>query len=118
MRRSSGTTLDRPPEIPVAPILRDLTGEDIYEPLNDGRWKKISCPFHQDRTPSASISYLGFQCFSCGREGDAYKLIMTETGCDFPSAVSRAKEIAGVEGRGVRRQRRRSSSLLGYSGNQ
>lgn len=105
------------PEIPVAPVLRELTGEEVYESQPGERWKKISCPFHEDRNPSASINYLGFHCFSCEREGDAYKLIMTETGCDFVAALTRAKEITGIEGGNVRRKRRRSSTLLGYSGN-
>jgi DNA primase len=104
------------PELPVAPILKELTGEDVLEVEKGFGWRKISCPFHLDRTPSASISFLGFHCFSCEREGDAYKLLMTETGCDFNEALRRAREIAGVESSSrPGRRKRRSSTILGYA---
>lgn len=103
-------------EIPVAPIVRELTGVDVYEPMEgETRWKKISCPWHEDRTPSASIRWLGFYCFSCEREGDAIKLLEKELGLDFLAAKSRAEEITGSKSRQSGRKRRRSSELLGYS---
>jgi hypothetical protein len=42
-----------------------------------GRNHKISCPFHEDRTPSLhvySTPERGWSCFSCGRGGSIYDL--------------------------------------------
>jgi hypothetical protein len=48
-----------------------LTGQPL------GRNRKVSCPFHQDRTPSLhaySTAERGWYCFGCGRGGSIYDL--------------------------------------------
>lgn len=47
------------------------------------------CPFHEERTPSFSISEEKqiFHCFSCGRGGNVFKLLMDIENISFPEAV-------------------------------
>lgn len=58
---------------------------------------KISCVFHPDDNPSASVNvdknYL--HCFSCQWSGDSFSLIMEVEGTDFNGAVRAAEENFG-----------------------
>jgi DNA primase len=56
------------------------------------------CPFHQEKTPSFSVNpQKGFyKCFGCGKGGNAYTFLMEMEGLNFPEAVQRVAEIAGV----------------------
>ncbi len=61
------------------------------------RWSAC-CPFHQEKTPSFSVSPdKGFyKCFGCGKGGTAFNFIMEMEGLNFPEAVKRVAEISGV----------------------
>lgn len=52
-------------------------------------WQAIKCPYHDDRTASASVSVSkgAFHCHACGVKGDAYSLIQAYEKCDFKRAV-------------------------------
>lgn len=54
-----------------------------------GRNSKATCPFHEDRNPSASVNLDEglWQCFSCARAGDVYTLIQEQLGGDFEQAA-------------------------------
>lgn len=56
------------------------------------------CPFHEERTPSFSVSEEKqiFHCFSCGRGGNAFKFIMELENISFPEAVAKVAEFVGV----------------------
>ncbi len=56
------------------------------------------CPFHQEKTPSFSVSPTkGFyKCFGCGKGGNAYTFLMEMEGLNFPEAIQRVAEISGV----------------------
>lgn len=56
------------------------------------------CPFHQEKTPSFTVSSGKqiFHCFGCGVGGDIFKFIMLSEGLTFPEAVSRLAGKAGV----------------------
>lgn len=56
------------------------------------------CPFHQEKTPSFSVNPAkGFyKCFGCGKGGNAYSFLMEMEGLNFPEAIKRVAEIAGV----------------------
>src|SRR5687768_13320063 len=56
------------------------------------------CPFHQEKTPSFSISpSKGFyKCFGCGKGGNAFTFLMEMEGLNFPEAVQRVAEMTGV----------------------
>ncbi len=47
------------------------------------------CPFHDERTPSFSITPDGgaFKCFGCGAGGDVIKFVMLAEGLDFKAAL-------------------------------
>jgi len=63
------------------------------EPKKAGREYVARCPFHEDRTPSLSLSPTKglWHCFSCGRGGDGISLVMQVKNLDFTGAV---KEMA------------------------
>ncbi len=56
------------------------------------------CPFHQEKTPSFSVSPTkGFyKCFGCGKGGTAFNFLMEMEGLNFPEAVQRVAEMSGV----------------------
>ena len=56
------------------------------------------CPFHDEKTPSFSVSpSKGFyKCFGCGKGGSVYNFVMEMEGLNFPEAIKRVAEIAGV----------------------
>ncbi len=56
------------------------------------------CPFHQEKTPSFSVSPAkGFyKCFGCGKGGNAFTFLMEMEGLNFPEAIQRVAEISGV----------------------
>lgn len=47
------------------------------------------CPFHNESTPSFSVSAdkQFYYCFGCGESGNVYSFIMRMENCDFPEAV-------------------------------
>jgi len=49
------------------------------------------CPFHNESTPSFSVSAdkQFYYCFGCGESGNVYSFIMRMENCDFPEAVKR-----------------------------
>jgi DNA primase len=56
------------------------------------------CPFHEEKTPSFSVSpSKGFyKCFGCGKGGSVYNFVMEMEGLNFPEAVKRVAEITGI----------------------
>lgn len=64
-----------------------------YKVSSNGR-RLVHCPFHEDRQPSCSIKYDQnlFNCFSCGRCGDSWTLIMEMEGVEFVTAVALARK--------------------------
>lgn len=60
-------------------------------------WGK--CPFHNEKTPSFSVSTerQTFHCFGCGKGGDIYTFIMEIENLDFREALERLAERAGIK---------------------
>jgi len=60
-----------------------------------GGWRKMMCPFHDDRNPSASVNrdLEGFKCHSCGMSGDGIKLIREHWDYTYTQAVEFAKDL-------------------------
>jgi DNA primase len=56
------------------------------------------CPFHQEKTPSFTVSPLKqiFYCFGCGKGGDVYSFVMDMEKCEFPEAVKIVAEKCGI----------------------
>ncbi|TDA70191.1 MAG: DNA primase [Clostridia bacterium] len=56
------------------------------------------CPFHQERTPSFTVSPQKqmFYCFGCGAGGNVFTFLMQKENLSFPEAVRQAAEKAGI----------------------
>lgn len=56
------------------------------------------CPFHQEKTPSFTVSEERglFHCFGCGQSGTAFSFLMRIEGLDFLAAVEQLARKAGV----------------------
>ena len=65
------------------------------------------CPFHQEKTPSFTVSPIKqiFYCFGCGKGGDVYNFVMDVEKCEFPEAVKVVAEKCGIA---LPRQKERS----------
>ena len=57
------------------------------------------CPFHDERSPSFSVSQdkQFYHCFGCKSSGNAIKFIMEFDGLDFPTAVKSLSESVGLK---------------------
>ena len=80
-----------------------------------GREYKAPCPFHDEKTPSFTVSpQKGFyHCFGCGAHGTAIGFLMNYENLDFVDAVEALAEMLGVEvpreaQTGTRQRRERS----------
>ena len=64
-----------------------------------GREHTGLCPFHNEKTPSFTVSEEKgfFHCFGCGAHGDAIGFVMRSEGLSFPEAVERLAGEAGLQ---------------------
>ncbi|TAN52435.1 MAG: DNA primase [Rhodospirillales bacterium] len=82
-----------------------------------GREHWACCPFHNEKSPSFSVSdEKGFyHCFGCGAHGDVIGFVMRAQGLPFPEAVERLAAEAGMDvpkaSPEEREQARREASL-------
>lgn len=70
-----------------------------YVPLRrTGSAFKGLCPFHREKTPSFTVNpqRQSFHCFGCGKGGGVFRFVMDYENLDFPAAVRRLAERAGV----------------------
>lgn len=61
-----------------------------------GREHKALCPFHQERTPSFTVSNGQYYCFGCQSGGDVFKFVQGIEGITFADAVRRVAELGGA----------------------
>lgn len=63
-----------------------------------GSSMKARCPFHNEKTPSFSVSPSRgtYYCFGCGNKGDIFSFVQEFEGVDFPGALRVLGERAGV----------------------
>ncbi len=68
-----------------------------------GREFQARCPFHEEKTPSFTVSPQKqfYHCFGCGAHGSAIGFLMNYEGLEFPDAV---EELAGLVGLKVPRE--------------
>jgi DNA primase len=59
---------------------------------------KALCPFHQEKTPSFTVSpsRQTFHCFGCGAGGSVFRFVMDYEHVDFPLAVRKLAARAGI----------------------
>lgn len=57
------------------------------------------CPFHQEKTPSFTVSQSKqfYHCFGCGAHGTAIGFLMNYDRLDFPTAVQELAQRVGLE---------------------
>jgi len=87
-------------------FIEELLGRvDIVEliersvPLKrSGREFHACCPFHDEKTPSFTVSPQKqfYHCFGCGAHGDAIGFLMRADNLDFVEAVERLAGEAGI----------------------
>jgi len=78
--------------------IEQLVGQ--YVPLKKaGRIFKANCPFHNEKTPSFTVSPDRgvFKCFGCGKGGDIFDFVMEIEGLTFPETVKLLADKTGVE---------------------
>jgi DNA primase len=94
-----------PVAIPSETIEQIAAGNDIvdvigsYFPLKRaGANFKALCPFHQEKTPSFTVSpsRQTFHCFGCSAGGSVFRFVMEYEHVDFPSAVRKLALRAGI----------------------
>ena len=64
-----------------------------------GQNLKGLCPFHQEKTPSFTVSPSRqiFHCFGCGAGGNVFSFLMRITGAGFPETVRDVGRRVGIE---------------------
>src|SRR5436190_22526748 len=99
--------------IPTQTIEQIAAANDIVEVIGTyfplkraGSTFKALCPFHQEKTPSLTVSpsRQTFQCFGCGAGGSVFRFVMDYEHLDFPAAVKRLATRVGIpviEERGI-----------------
>jgi DNA primase len=95
---------------------RGLIAEDVINQIRDridiaevvgqhvnltraGQNLKGLCPFHQEKTPSFTVSSSRqiFHCFGCGAGGNVFSFLMRITGASFPDTVRELGQKVGIE---------------------
>ncbi len=102
----AGVYLTMPGRIPQEFIDDLVARADIVEIVGRrvelkkaGREYKACCPFHDEKTPSFTVSPTkGFyHCFGCGAHGTAVGFLMEYDHLDFPDAIEALASSMGVE---------------------
>ena len=100
-RRSSEvspTSVGAAAEVKQKINLVDLIGESVQLRKAGASYKGL-CPFHGEKTPSFTVTPAreSWKCFGCGRGGDVFNFVMERDSIDFPEALRRLAQRAGVE---------------------
>src|SRR3954447_21476567 len=91
--------------IPTQTIEQIAAANDIVEvigayfPLKRaGSTFKALCPFHQEKTPSFTVSpsRQTFHCFGCGAGGSVFRFVMDYEHLEFPAAVKKLAARVGI----------------------
>ncbi len=91
--------------IPSQTIEQIAAANDIVEVIGSyfplkraGTNFKALCPFHQEKTPSFTVSpsRQTFHCFGCGAGGSVFRFVMDYEHVDFPAAVHKLAARAGI----------------------
>ena len=76
----------------------DVIGSYVQLDRKGNRWWGL-CPFHDEKTPSFSVAPENnmFYCFGCHKGGSSFQFVMEMESINFPDAVRRLAEKAGVD---------------------
>ena len=101
--------------IPSQTIEQIAAANDIVEVIGTyfplrraGSTFKALCPFHQEKTPSFTVSpqRQTFHCFGCGVGGSVFRFVMDYEHLDFPAGGSQTRGAGRnpvIEERGAKR---------------
>ncbi len=93
------------PSIPAENIEQIAAANDIVEVIGSyfplkraGVNFKALCPFHQEKTPSFTVSSQRqtFHCFGCGAGGSVFRFVMDYEHLEFPAAVRKLAARVGL----------------------
>lgn len=90
------------PQSFIQELLNRLDVVDVverYVPLKKAGANYVACcPFHNEKTPSFSVSPTKqfYHCFGCGAHGSAISFVMEHQGLSFPEAVEDLAKHIGV----------------------
>jgi len=91
--------------IPSQTIEQIAAANDIVEVIGTyfplkraGTTFKALCPFHQEKTPSFTVSpsRQTFHCFGCGAGGSVFRFVMDYEHLEFPAAVKKLAQRVGI----------------------
>ena len=91
--------------IPSETIEQVAAANDVVEVIGSyfplkraGANFKALCPFHQEKTPSFTVSpsRQTFHCFGCGAGGSVFRFVMDYEHLDFPAAVRKLAARVGI----------------------
>jgi len=77
----------------------EIVGSRVdLKPAGRGEFKAL-CPFHDERTPSFTVSSdkQFYHCFGCGAHGTVIGFVMQYDGLEFPAAVEELASRSGLE---------------------
>ena len=86
---------------------------------NEGHgWRKMRCPWHEDRNASAAVNFSlnRFKCHGCGVGGDTYDLIQLDRGGTLSEAIEFAETISSASHSGLRLADRPGRNVSRVSG--
>ncbi len=94
MSRISEETIER---VVAASDVVDVLGSYLQLKRAGSSWRAL-CPFHQEKTPSFHVNPArqSFHCFGCGAGGGVLRFVMDYEHVDFPTAVRRLAQRAGI----------------------
>src|SRR5690606_21177574 len=101
---SSRNAMARIPESFINDLINRLDIVEVIDarvPLKKvGREYHACCPFHNEKTPSFTVSPQKqfYHCFGCGAHGTAIGFVMAYDRLEFPDAVRSLAESLGLEG--------------------
>lgn len=82
-------------------------------PNRGSGWRKMRCPFHDDKHASAAINYdeNKFKCHGCTVSGDIYNLIVHKEGGTYREAIKFAESISTAGNSTIRSAHSRSGGV-------
>ena len=90
------------PEEKIAEVRNSATISEFISPYvtlkKKGNTHMGLCPFHNEKTPSFSVSDENgfYHCFGCGVGGNIFKFLMEIEGLTFPEAVRKVADRHGI----------------------
>lgn len=104
----------------MSAIIKFLEENGVTVRYAKGGWQACKCPFHSDRSASASVNTTTdrFHCFVCDINEDLIGLIRHTTGVGYVEAKQKAEEEYGACPSGVDSKPQPGEPIFGFARNQ